>query len=184
MRLPESIRIKRWCLLIVLVLPLAPAIANESGSETVWVLTREMCGDLFLIPLTWTGENGSHHELVAVFDTGGSNFFIDPDCLIRISGTRVKPGKRVSQAGVSAVGLSFETFRPRVKDLDHISRPLGRQLDVFLPFHAFDELLLTLDYGRGELRLSRGELPDIDGLEVFSTDGPDRRPWLEVRVDS
>ncbi|MDJ0653960.1 MAG: hypothetical protein QNJ40_07395 [Xanthomonadales bacterium] len=152
----------------------------EPGESTI--LSREMCTGLFVLPLSWASSSGEQHDLLAVFDTGGSNAFIDPDTLERLSGQRIKPGKRINMENVSAAGRRFSTFKPRVRDLDHLGRALGRRFDVFIPFQAFGEFLLTLDYQKPELRIARGKLPRPDGREVFSARGPDRRPWLSLRI--
>lgn len=147
------------------------------------VLSRETCRGLFLVPLTWSRGNGESHELLAVFDTGADGpTLIDPDAVERGSGRRVAEGTRVRMRGVSAGEARFTTFRPRVRELDHLSGALGRELDVLLPFRAFEDYLLTLDYPTGELRVSREALPRPDGVEVFSARGPDRRPWLRLKI--
>ncbi|MBY6205181.1 PDZ domain-containing protein [Halomonas denitrificans] len=143
-------------------------------------MSRELCNGLWVVPLAWTGESGTSHELTAVFDTGGSDLFIDPDGLERASGRRVQPGRTVRMEGVSAQGLEFTTFRPRVREMSHLGAALGKDFDVFLPFGAFDGRLIVLDYPAGEMRIETGSLPEPDGETVFSSRGPDRRPWLRV----
>jgi len=145
------------------------------------VISRELCNGLWIVPLTWTSEDsGKSHSLTAVFDTGGSNLLIDPDGLERASGKRVKAGQRVRMEGVSASALNFSTFRPRVREMSHIGAALGLDFDVFLPFPAFDGKLLVLDYPAREMRIEEGALPEPDGETVFSSAGPDDRPWLTV----
>lgn len=176
-RVPEA----RWPLLLLAAL-LAACGPRAAGAAEL-VLSRETCGGLFLVPLTWSSRSGASHELTAVFDTGGGGpAVIDPDAVERGFGRRVPEGQRVRMTGVAAGEARFTEFRPRVHQLDHISRVLGRELDVFLPFRAFEDFLLTLDYPRGELRISRGALPAPDGVEVFSARGEDHRPWLEVEI--
>ncbi len=154
----------------------------EVAGEPV-VITRDTCRGLWILPLEWTSEeSGRVHELVAVFDTGATTAYIDPDSLEHASGTRVATGERVSLEGVTVGGARFTRFRPRVRELDHLGRALGRPFDVFLPFDTFDDFLLTLDYPASEMRIARGSLPAPDGVEVFSADGRDRRPWLSVEV--
>jgi Trypsin-like serine proteases, typically periplasmic, contain C-terminal PDZ domain len=57
---------------------------------------------------------------------------------------------------------------------------LGRPIDGILSVYTFEGLLLTLDYPAGEMRVAQGRLPRPDGETVFSTRGPDGRPWLRV----
>lgn len=157
------------------------AYSPASGSDPI-VVSRALCNGLWIVPLTWISErSGEAHELTAVFDTGGSNLFIDPDGLERVSGRRIETGRRVRMEGtVSASGLDFSTFRPTVREMSHLGAALGMEFDVFLPFPAFDGKLLVLDYPAREMRIEEGTLPAPDGLTIFSARGPDKRPWLEV----
>jgi len=160
------------------------ALLLLAGSITVAaeprVISRDLCSGLWMVPLEWASKSGAVHRLDAVFDTGGSGLFIDPDSLERLSGRRIAPGTRVRMEGVSAAGLEFSKFRPEVREMDHLAVALGRGYDVFLPFFAFRDFLLVLDYPAREMRLERGELPQPDGTTLFSARGTDRRPWIEV----
>lgn len=165
-------------LLVSLVVPAATASAEPL------VVSRELCNGLWIVPLTWTSqEGGKSRELTAVFDTGGSNLLIDPDGLERVSGRRIDEGQRVRMAGVSASELQFSKFRPRVREMSHLGAALGLDFDVFLPFSAFDGKLLVLDYPAREMRIEEGALPEPDGKTVFSARGPDARPWLMVDLN-
>jgi hypothetical protein len=169
-------------LFVALLLALFAVVshAEEPAGETI--VSTEICTGLWIVDLVWAPEGREPQDLVAVFDTGAGSAFIDPDAIERISGKRIKEGKRAKLEDMSVAGRSFHTFRPEVKDLDHISRALGRQLDVFLPFQTFDSFLLILDYPAEEMRIRRGELPEPDGERVFNAKGKDKRPWLEVQV--
>lgn len=164
--------------LIVLV----PVAAQPDSEPTGIVVTDRMCSGLFFMPLTWISKTGEEHQLLALFDTGASITLIDPDTVERISGQRLENGTRAVMQNVSVAGLNFSKFSPRVRELDHLGQALGRNFDVFLPFQAFDSFLLTLDYGKNEIRVSRGSLPPPDGVEIFSAKGPDSRPWIRTRV--
>ena len=159
-----------------------PATAQEAGSEVL--ITNQMCSGLFMVPLAWDSKDGETHQLLALFDTGATNAFIDPDSLERISGMRLDTGTRAVMQDLTVAGLQFSKFRPRVRELDHLGRALGRDFDVFLPFETFDNFLLTLDYGKKEIRVSRGELPRPDGERIYSSKGSDSRPWIKVEVGS
>lgn len=153
-----------------------PALSEET------VVSTEICGGLWIIPLVWAPEGREPQDLIAVFDTGATTAFIDPDALERISGQRVAEGKRARMEDMSVAGNTFTTFKPEVKDLDHLSRALGRRLDAFLPFQTFANFLLILDYPAGEMRIKRGELPKPDDQTVFNAKGRDDRPWLKIRL--
>lgn len=163
---------------------LCPAIGAAQASTDEILVSDQMCSGLFLIPLEWTSKDGETHELLALFDTGASSAFVDPDAIERISGKRLEAGTRAVMEHVSVAGMEFSTFRPRVRELDHLGQALGRRFDVFLPFQAFERFLLTLDYGRNEVRVSRGSLPRPDKVEIFSSRGRDSRPWIKTRVGS
>jgi hypothetical protein len=163
-------------LLIGLLLLCIPGLAPAEST----VVSRQLCNGLWLVPLTWQGESGEPHALTAVFDTGGSSLFIDPDALERFSGQRVAEGRRVRMQNVSASGIEFSTFRPRVREMSHLGAALGIDFDVFLPYPAFDGKLLVLDYPAMEMRIEDGTLPAVDGERIFSAAGPDDRPWLRV----
>ena len=164
---------------LLLLLP-ATGVPDSNTSETL--ITDQMCSGLFFVPLQWTAQDGRQHELLALFDTGASITLIDPDSVERISGKRLEAGTRAILDNVSVAGLNFSTFSPRVRELDHLGQALGRNFDVFLPFQAFDNFLLTLDYEKGQIRVSKGSLPEPDGVEIFSAKGKDSRPWIRTRI--
>lgn len=155
-------------------------LASSAYAADPVVISRELCNGVWLVPLQWQSNTGEVHELTALFDTGGSNLLIDPDSLERVSGRRIREGKRVRMEGVSAGDVDFRTFRPRVKEMSHLGAAVGKDFDVFLPFPAFRGKLLVLDYPAREVRIAEGELPPPDGEHVFSSRGPDERPWLTV----
>ena len=167
-------------LILLALLPAAGLGESAASVREPIVLSRELCNGLWIVPLTWTGSSGKEHALTAVFDTGGFNLLIDPDGLERASGQRVGEGRRVRMEGVSASGLDFTTFRPRVREMGHLGAALGKDFDVFLPFSAFEGRLLVLDYPAREMRIEEGALPEPDGETVFTSRGPDDRPWLRV----
>ncbi len=166
------------------LLLLLPVIAQSDSQVAETIVTEQMCSGLFFMPLEWTSKEGQTHQLQALFDTGASIALIDPDTIERISGKRLETGTRAIMENVNVAGLGFSTFSPRVRELDHLGQALGRSFDVFLPFQAFDNFLLTLDYGKQQVRVSQGSLPRPDGEEIFSAKGPDSRPWIRIRVGS
>ncbi len=169
---------------LVLALTIAPATHAAAPAESEeWVVPSRMCGEYFLIPLEVDLDNdGETTTLMAIFDTGGAGLHIDPDAVVRAGGAPVEERKQITIRGATAGPLTFNKLRPYTRQLDHLSRPLGIEIDVFLPFRAFKEYLLTLDFPRREMRIERGRLPAVDGVEVFGARGRDRRPYLDVDV--
>jgi hypothetical protein len=155
----------------------APALADPITIPT------EICRGYFFIPVTLPARDDRPEDrtLWFLYDTGASSSFVDPDSIERISGMRVETGNRARIRDAS-MGTLTVGMRPRVTELDHLSIALGREIDGILAFDAFDNYLLTIDYGAMEMRLDTGELPRPDNNSVFSARGPDDRPWLRVMV--
>lgn len=64
--------------------------------------------------------------------------------------------------------------------------PFGDGMDGVLGMNVFNECLLTYDYPRQRIRLSRGELPEANGRDIlsFSTPGGSgSHPSIELMVD-
>ena len=169
---------------LALALTIAPSLHAEPrvDSQELIVPTR-MCGEYFLIPLEVDLDgDGISTTLTALFDTGGAGLHIDPDAVVRAGGAPVEERKQITIRDATAGPLTFRKLRPYTRQLDHISRPLGTEIDIFLPFREFSEYLLTLDYPRRELRIAKGRLPQPDGVELFAARGRDRRPYLDTEV--
>jgi len=173
---------------LVFVLLLAFAI-NFSAHATPQVDTVEqiiptqMCGDYFLIPLEVDLDgDGVPTTLMAIFDTGGAGLHIDPDAVVRAGGSPVAVRKQITIRNATAGPLTIRKLRPYTRHLDHLSQALGMEIDIFLPFRAFEDYLLTLDFPRQEMRVVRGRLPRPDGVELFSARGPDRRPYIDTDI--
>jgi len=142
-----------------------------------------MCGEYFLIPLEVDLDgDGESTTLLALFDTGGASLHIDPDAVVRAGGTPVGLRKQITIRDATAGPLTFRKLRPYTREMDHLSRVLGIEIDIFLPFRAFDDYLLTLDFPRKEIWVATGLLPRPDGIEVFDARGPDRRPYLKLEL--
>ncbi|WP_417488266.1 PDZ domain-containing protein [Maricaulis sp.] len=176
---------KRITILIVALLALGKPLAAAGAqiAEPV-ALPSQMCRGYFFVPVTLEvreGETADERTLWFLYDTGASASYVDPDSVERVSGQRLNSGVRAN-FGVSTIGdLRLTGLRARVRDLDHLSIALGREIDGILEFDAFSDVLLTLDYARSEMRIVSGELPRADDETVFSSRGPDTRPWLRVR---
>lgn len=176
---------KRIAILIIALLALGkPLAAADTLIGDPVVLPTQMCRGYFFVPVTLElreGETADERTLWFLYDTGASASYVDPDSVERVSGQRLDSGVR-ARFGVSTIGdLRLTGLRARVRDLDHLSIALGREIDGILEYDAFSDVLLTLDYARSEMRVVSGELPRPDGETVFSSNGPDSRPWLRVR---
>ncbi len=157
------------------------APADRSPSELV--VPSTMCGDYFLIPLEVDLDgDGNATTLMALFDTGGAGLHIDPDAVVRAGGAPVEVRKQITIRGATAGPLTFPKLRPYTRQLDHLSQPLGIEVDIFLPFREFKKYLLTLDFPAREIRIARGRLPKVNGVDVFNARGPDRRPYLDTDI--
>ena len=168
------------------VLLAGPAMSQPSSGADVRIVPTEMCDGYFFIPVTLADREGypDGRTLWFLHDTGASFSIIDPDSLERVSGTRVDTGDRVNIRDATAGPLTFNRLPVRAMELDHLSRALGREIDGILSFGAFDDFLLTLDYGRSEMRIETGELPRPDNQTIFSASGPDYRPWLRIHFSN
>lgn len=161
----------------------APVLAGPPGESAELVVPSQMCGEYFLIPIEVDLDgDGEPTTLMAIFDTGGAGLHIDPDAVVRAGGAPVEERKQITIRDATAGPLTFRKLRPYTRHLDHLSKAMGIEIDIFLPFRAFEEYLLTLDFPAREIRVVRGRLPKPDGVGVFSARGPDRRPYLNVEV--
>lgn len=156
--------------------------APENGSSE-FVVPSIMCGDYFLIPISVDLDgDGQSTTMMALFDTGGAGLHIDPDAVVRSGGAPVAKRKQITIRNATAGPLTFPKLRPYTRHLDHLSQPLGIEIDILLPFRSFKGHLLTLDFPEREIRIARGRLPKADGIEVFNARGPDRRPYLDTDI--
>jgi len=171
-------------IVIALIVAIAvPVAADAVSEEEEWIVPTKMCGSFFYVEIEVDGkEPGSRVTLNALFDTGGAQLSIDPGAVERHWGVTVSHGTPVKLRNPTAGSLQFDTLKPRALSMEHLSRVIGLDVDIFLPFRAFDSVLLTLDYEKGEMRVSNGRLPKPDGVDVFDARGPDRRPYLRVDI--
>lgn len=183
---------KQVAILIIALLAAgkSPAPA-EAQIETPVTLPAQVCRGYFFLPVTLeprerqnedesADEDGADRTLWFLYDTGASATYVDPDSLERVSGQRLSRNARANFGPLTSGELRITGLQARIRDLDHLSIALGRQIDGILEYGAFDDVLLTLDYAAGEMRVVSGELPRPDGETVFDANGPDTRPWLRV----
>lgn len=151
---------------LLAVVALLAAAAEEA------VVPTETCRGLFIVPLSF-GE-GEEKTLHLLLDTGASPTSVDPDSIRRVFGTVVTAGKRVKLRDGSAGPLQVRSLKVTAHPMGALSRAIGTEIDGILGFHAFRDLLLTLDYPAGEVRVGEGKLPEPDGEEVFRDYGKSR----------
>lgn len=146
------------------------------------IVPSETCRGYFFIPVTLAPREGYPEDrtLWFLYDTGASSTFVDPDSINRVSTANTRAGGRVNIVDATAGPISFNRLPARVRELDHLSKALGREIDGIMEFDAFDDFLLTLDYAQMEIRLEHATLPQPDNLTVFDASGPDDRPWFTV----
>ncbi|WP_306250915.1 PDZ domain-containing protein [Parvularcula sp. IMCC14364] len=168
----------RYVAAFFLSLLLSPAAFADD-----YVVPGELCRGYFLVPVT-LNEEREDSTLWFIYDTGASRTIVDPDSIARVSTTLVKPGQTARMSDARSGALKFNVFRARVQELDHIIGAFGRPIDGIMGYDTFQKFLLTLDYPAGEMRVTTDmSLPSPDNREVFSTRGPDKRPWLDVYFD-
>ena len=158
--------------------PSSAAMAPADAAPNQMVLSNETCRGLFFVPVTVGPGAGTTLDLL--LDTGSSRTFIDPGALRRVLGRETRAGK-VLFASARARGLELGPLKALVHPMEAIGLALGREFDGILGFPAFRDVLLTLDYVAGEVRVSRGSLPKVDGRRVFRYNGS-KRPHLDVAV--
>lgn len=161
---------------VLALLAAQPAAAPEDV-----VLPAELCRGFWLLPVEFEpGEDGQARTLWFLHDTGASRTVVDPDSIEQLSGQRLEDDQRIALTDARSGRLKINRLSGRVTELDHISIALGRPIDGIMSVYALEDFLLILDYPAGEMRLRAGELPRPDGRTVFSTRGPDGRPWLRT----
>ncbi|MGX6648523.1 hypothetical protein ACWCOP_11350 [Maricaulaceae bacterium MS644] len=165
----------------VIFTALAMLTAQDTAAAEEHVLPAEMCRGFWMLPVDLApGEDGAVRRLWFLHDTGASQTFVDPESLERLTGRRFSSGQRVNLTNATSGPLRINALGVRIRDLDHLSTTLGREIDGVMSVEALSAFLLILDYPREEMRIRQGALPRPDRTRIFSTRGPDRRPWLEV----
>ena len=166
--------------LLISAAPFCHAVPQTPADAII--IPTEICRDYFLVPITLAPRANSpaNRTLWFLYDTGATEAYIDPSSVKRASGVNVKTGENAAIRNATIGPVKINKMQAKVRSLDHISRALGREIDGILPYGTFRDFLLTLDYQHGEMRLTKGELPQPDDQSVFVTKGPDKRPWLSI----
>ena len=171
-----------FSLLAVFFLTIPPASA-QIKLKTPTKLPSMQCGIYFIVPMSIKSKLTKETiTLNMLLDTGAYESFLDPDSHERITGKSVKhrPYTKIPKSNVG----DFKIGRRHVylTELDPIELVMGVKIDGILGFSVFENTLLTLDYPKGEIYVSRGHIPAPNGTDIFSTSGPDDRPWINVRL--
>ncbi len=154
----------------------APLFAANAESSLSHVIPSERCNGLWIVPV----EVANRGVLRMVLDTGAEHASVDPDALARLGVRRVAPGKAVRMRDARVGPLRVRSLRAWVHEMDHLALALGGPMDGILGMSTFEDVLLTLDYPRGVVRVGEGRLPEPDGRGVFRDLGTKHRPHLGV----
>jgi len=175
-------------------MPLATAFAVASLATAVsetpaGAANAYLCGTYWVVEVgaLKKGEDAPPEDgsrtLRFIYDTGASNTSVDPDSLERVFGNRISSGTTVTIRNAVSGSARYDKLPAKVRELDHIFTALGHPVDGILGHSGFGPYLVTLDYAGEEIRLAKGSLPKPDGETIFTTRGPDPRPWLIVDFD-
>jgi len=151
--------------------------STHATEETV--VPSETCRGLWVVPVSYG--DGPERTLRFLLDTGASYTSVDPDAVERLTGKRVRSGKWARLRDGEAGPMKIRKMKAKIHEMDRTAGALGTPLDGILGFPTFESLLLVLDYPSGEVRVSKGSLPEIDGETVFRDVGK-VRPYLALSV--
>lgn len=124
------------------------AAVEHNAAAAEITLPTSRCGDLFIVAVTFDG-TGPRELLL---DTGFPRTQLAP-ALARELGAR-RSVQRMSVGGLQASGR----IPVDVSDMDAVGLALGRPIDGILGYDLFADLLLTLDFPGGIVRVARGAL--------------------------
>ncbi len=148
-------------------------LASAAGAAD-YLVPSSQCRGLFIVPVSWQGIT-----LDLILDTGSEITAIDPDAYQRVTGRKVKSGRKVRLKSGEAGPLKINKIKVRLHEMDHLGLTLGRRIDGILGMNVFHKFLLTLDYPNEEIRVGTGVLPKADGVEIFQDVGK-TRPYIMV----
>ncbi|MCK0069571.1 PDZ domain-containing protein [Kordiimonas laminariae] len=160
-----------------------PHASAQSPLKSPIKLPIIQCGIYFVLPLSIRSKTtNTTATLNMLLDTGAYESFLDPDAFERITGKNVK-SRTYTKISKSSIG-AFKIGRRYVHltEFDSIELVMGTRIDGILGFSVFENTMLTLDYTKGEIFVSRGHISAPNGIDIFSTSGPDDRPWLNTRL--
>ena len=162
----------------ILATILSGATASAAEPARSYVLPTVACGDYYLVQMQVNGD--SERVISMVLDTGASHTVIDSESVARVAGKPIQLGARAKFATLVAGEVTFSGVRARVMQLDHLQRVFGAPMDGILGFPTFREMLLTIDYPAGTVRVREGVLPAPDGKRILRTIKEKRRPLIRL----
>jgi hypothetical protein len=186
-----------WGLLVFLATPGAgQPVGGPSGvlaaPETPVILPMRYYGNRPAVEVRVNGRG----PFLFLIDTGAAGPPARADiALVRQLGLRLQGRAATSDAGgavvpidrvvldridigpLSAIGV--EAYSRDYNTADYLVR-----IDGILGLNLFRDVLLTLDYGRSEVRLERGELPQADGRTILNYELVEGNPAITVRIGS
>lgn len=168
--------------------------SRRRAPEETWLAAPEVrlpsrfVRGYFLVELELEGR-----PCMFLLDTGASRLVLDDEVAADLSAElRAVDGRVVGAEGaevpfrhmlaidrLTSRDVVFRHLDAMVLDLDDVAESLGEPLDGVLGYPVFGSCLLTLDYGRREVRLARGSLPrDAASGVLRLEDG--HVPYLQV----
>lgn len=176
------------------VSPGGPKPGRTKMDSRLIEIPAEVVGHLLVVELTWD----RHGPWRFLIDTGSSITLVDPAFAARYgigAASHALPRVRVRDAAgdyahLEAVTLSriemkdarFERVQALVYDCAELSAHLGRPIHGIIGFPLFRQTILTIDYPRSRLILTRAKQPPLlPGSPIaFETDGP--LPLIPIEV--
>jgi hypothetical protein len=161
----------------IALLPGCSAFVRPDPAQTLvpegsQLLPTRRCADMFLVDAVIDGRG----PFVLLIDTGAAMTILTPEAARQFAdGTRatfvpaigatgqvVVAKQRIRMRTMNVGELELREFDALVLDLEGFETAVGGRLDGILGYPAFRDLLLTLDYPRGEVRVKRDRLRHDD----------------------
>jgi hypothetical protein len=135
-------------------------------------------GDAFLVPVMiedrgpfqFLLDTGSGATVVGLglAETFSDRVVMASGTITGATGETLEAEKVLRGLDLRAGPVTFSGVDAIVLDLSGPAAAIGRNVDGILGYPMFVELVLTVDWTRSEVRVSRQPLPDVDGLEILA----------------
>ena len=152
---------------------LSPPLGEATRNEEV-VLPMRTCGDYFIADTMINGEG----PFPMLLDTGAGTTVISPRVAARINASGSLAEIRIDRFVASG------KIPSKVREVDHLSRALGMEIEGILAYGVFKGVLLTYDYPRKQIRVRAGSFDanQLASAEVVPTSTGDR-PYVRASAD-